>query len=93
MTNQEAIENLQYLISDDCTDTQSDYVEEIELAIEALEKQTPKKPKRVLKIVGQFLMTYKFYCPICDSDLLDMDNDCFEYCPCCGQKIDWSEQE
>lgn len=93
MTNQEAIENLQYLIGDDCTDTQSDYVEEIKLAIEALEKQILKMPKRVLKIAGQFLTIYKFYCPICDSELLDMDNDCFEYCPCCGQKIDWSNMK
>lgn len=95
MTNQEAIENLQYLISDDCTDTQSDYVEEIELAIEALEKQIPKKPKQMLEPIRKHFNTgvNGFYCPICNSDLLDMDNDCFEYCPCCGQKIDWSEQE
>lgn len=32
-----------------------------------------------------------FYCPVCDSDLLDMDNDCFNYCPHCGQKINWSD--
>ena len=44
MTYEEALEGLKYLISEDCTDTQFDYREEIELAIEALEKQIPKKP-------------------------------------------------
>lgn len=40
MTNIEAIADLRYLISDDCTDTQHDYVDAIEMAIAALEKQT-----------------------------------------------------
>lgn len=44
MKIQEAIENLKYLISDDCTDNQMDFVEEIEMAINALEKQIPQKP-------------------------------------------------
>lgn len=48
MTVQEVIENLKYLISDDCTETQKDYVEEIEFAIKALEKQIPKK--NIMKI-------------------------------------------
>ena len=44
MKIQEAVENLKYLISGDCTDNQMDFVEEIEMAINALEKQMPKKP-------------------------------------------------
>ena len=39
MTNQEAIENLEYLISGDCCDNQMDFIEEIDMAIEALKKQ------------------------------------------------------
>lgn len=39
MTIKEKIENLKYLISDDCTDTQVDYIEEIESGISALENQ------------------------------------------------------
>ena len=38
MTVQEIIGDLKYLISDNCTETQNDYVEEIELAIKALER-------------------------------------------------------
>lgn len=39
----EVIENLEYLVSDSCTDTQFDYVEEIEIATKSLKKQIPKK--------------------------------------------------
>ena len=46
MKIQETIENLKYIISDDCTDNQTDFIEEIEIAIDALEKQIPKKPKK-----------------------------------------------
>ena len=45
---------------------------------EALEKQIPKK----LKDDGWL------YCPICGRDVL-MDR--FDYCPDCGQALDWSE--
>ena len=39
ITIEEAIESLKYLISGDCTENQMDFVEEIEMAIEALEKK------------------------------------------------------
>ena len=45
---------------------------------EALEKQIPKK----LKDDGWL------YCPICGRDVL-MDR--FDYCPDCGQALDWSD--
>ena len=45
---------------------------------EALEKQIPKK----LKGDGWL------YCPICGRDVL-MDR--FDYCPHCGQALDWSD--
>lgn len=35
----EVIENLKYLISEDCTDTQFDYADEIEIAIRVMESQ------------------------------------------------------
>ena len=56
-----------------------------ELAIEALEKQIPKKP------VGEW---YLLACPICNG-VVD-EHECnykFDYCPNCGQKIDWSEAD
>ena len=87
MKIQEAIENLKYLISGDCTDTQMDFVEEIEMAIESLEKQIPHKlsPKS----------SEGWKTPVCGKcngymDLLQGD---LEYCPNCGQKIDYGDEE
>lgn len=80
MTNEEAIENLKYLISDDCTDTQHDFVKEIKIAIEALEKQIPKKPYWEYGV---------WHCKSCG---LDVFRDDF-FCPICGQEIDWEDDE
>ena len=89
MTNEEVIENLKYLISDDCTDTQHDFVEEIKIAIDALEKQIPKKPLHMHK---------NYYCPICKENgwmLWDdaIPNDMDSFCGICGQAIDWEVSE
>ena len=65
------------------------------LAVEALEKQIPKKPKEYED---------KFYaCPICrnvllhkwkkyNTELMDKSNG-LPYCLNCGQKLDWSDKE
>lgn len=82
MTYEELIKNLQYLISEDYTDTQMDYVEEIEIAINAIDKQIPKKPN--CKIY-----TSDTRCPICNIPLCIGSN----YCINCGQKIDWRDAE
>lgn len=93
MKVQEVIQNLEYLISDDCTGTQSDYVEEIELAIKVLERQIPKKPTDVRTVIIWGL------CPVCKGKLnmlgrqpsrvFKLDN----FCPDCGQALDWSDEE
>ena len=80
MTYEEAIENLKYLISDDCTDTQHDFVKEIKIAIEALEKQTPKKPYKD----NENGVYEKEHCPSCHRSLFPNDHHCE-----CGQAIDW----
>lgn len=61
----------------------------IDLAIEALEKQIPKKPLHMHK---------NYYCPICKEDgsmLWDdaVPNDMDKYCGICGQAIDWEVSE
>ena len=80
MTNEEVIENLKYLISDDCTGTQHDFVKEIKIAIESLEKQIPKKP---------YWEYGGCHCKSCGLDVLS--DECF--CPLCGQAIDWEVDE
>lgn len=48
------------------------------LAISALEKQIPKKPKSV-------------FCPQCGEEFTDDDCWSSDYCRNCGQAIDWEE--
>lgn len=88
----EAIENLEYLVSDSCTDTQFDYIEEIEIATKALEKQIPKKPNYEGDGYYNGQPVYDTWiCPCCE-EMYEVDYDEYDYCPNCGQKIDWSDE-
>ena len=57
-------------------------IEAICKAIEALEKQIPKKPYDIV------------HCPLCkiEVELQPIDTEQVTYCLHCGQAIDWSEQ-
>ena len=87
MKIQEAIENLKYLISDDCTDNQMDFVEEIEIAINALEKQIPEKPIATDEQHIRYSMNY--ICPLCGKHF--SGTGIASYCYHCGQSLDWSD--
>ena len=68
--------------------------EDIEEEVKSIfEKATPKKVRRALHIANG----YKHCCPICSSyvgtisKVGRIDED--DYCPTCGQALDWSEEE
>lgn len=67
-------------------------VEEMNIAIQALEKQIPKKPD----LLGDGyddsgnLVYDTWICP-CFRTEYELDYDDYKFCPNCGQKIDWSE--
>ena len=91
MTYEEAIKNINALNAvcgkKDFYD--AEFESALALAIEALEKQIPKKPLHMHK---------NYYCPICKEDgwmLWDdaIPNDMDKYCGKCGQAIDWSDDE
>lgn len=88
MTPKEAIEILQ---------EEHDYAQHLSYvnaalkqAIESLEKQIPKKP---------FVIEKQYFgCPYCEHDLgVDCDDIYVyeilkpNYCECCGQHLDWSD--
>ena len=54
------------------------------IAIQALEKQIPKKPYKD----NENGIYEKEYCPICHRSLFPNDHHCI-----CGQAIDWSDEE
>lgn len=67
-----------------------EYREALELAVKALEKQTPMKPnnmKTISDFYGRYYIT-KGNCPVCNIEELYISDF---YCNKCGQKLDWEE--
>ena len=89
MKYEEAIKHFKSLQKRYTKEHNGQMCEKVNLALEALEKQIPKKPIHMHK---------NYYCPICKEDgwmLWDdaIPNDMDEYCGKCGQAIDWSDDE
>lgn len=76
---------------------QIDMIEEYyNLAIEALEKQLPEKPRENGMQDGLIRKIKYYTCPTCGNCLLtEMMNERqnTSYCWDCGQKLDWSEED
>lgn len=53
----------------------------VDMAIDALEKQIPKKPSKPFPIL----------CPVCKDNLDVLSTIQVQYCPQCGQALDWSD--
>lgn len=87
MTPKEAIKILEIAKAEVEWDYPLDYAVAIATAIEALEKQIPKKPislgEDIDRDVGQ--------CPNC-KEIIDTYED-YKYCSDCGQAIDWRDEE
>lgn len=63
------------------------------VAIVAISKQIPMKP--ILEADGYAdgeLVYDTWYCPNCDKSY-EVDYDSYDFCPNCGQAIDWSDEE
>ena len=62
------------------------------VAVKALKKQIPKKP--IYQGDGYYdgeLVYDTWFCPNCDAGY-EVGTDEYNYCPNCGQAIDWSEE-
>ena len=95
MTNREAIERIKdHIDIHKINEKNAVYISEaLEMAIEALEKQTPKKPEKCI----EFGTLFELYCPTCDTKIgfgfdfcgaIKKYND-MKNCIHCGQAIDW----
>lgn len=94
MTFEEAKNQLEDLIQDRksfiCGGDDEIYkkdIEALQTAMQALEKQIPKKPIRLPA-------NHPFYyevgdCPFCEESVYVAEG---EFCPSCGQALDWSEK-
>ncbi len=88
MTPQEAIKYLKIDkdIRETCVADDSGsmlFCEALKLAISAIEKQIPKKPKDI----GHFIKIY--VCSCCENSVLLQPS----FCENCGQALDWSNEE
>ena len=99
MTAEEAIKTIQVAVAEVELEYPLDYSIAFETAIEALEKQIPKKPKRVDKN-SVFDGNWKMICPCCGAMLMKRITTEYESRPVhynmtkhckCGQALDWSE--
>ena len=89
----EAIEDFKKL-AELLQNKESAAVEHCNIAIEALEKQLPKKPTYEgdgYASDGTFIWD-EWLCAHCGSRY-EVDYDDYGYCPNCGQRIDWEEEE
>lgn len=67
-----------------------------EIAIFALEKRIPKKPRKTDSYRGIFRRIYAYVCPDCGNACLEKQaNERQDTMLCwnCGQKLDWGDEE
>lgn len=58
---------------------------DFDMAIEALEKQIPKKPVDVITKDNEFIC---MICPACEQVAVEFND---KFCRLCGQALDWTE--
>ena len=94
MAPEEAIETIKIAIADVEWNYPLDYSIAFETAIEALEKQIPKKPGATEDY------PHRLYCSNCyypfernksEIALIREHEIGYRYCPDCGQALDWSD--
>ena len=94
MTPKEAIETIKIAIAEVEWNYPLNYAVAFEIAIEALEKQIPRKPIEDTANLTDFKI---FHCPICNKRIVSrLDGEWIagrpqKYCDNCGQALDWSE--
>lgn len=97
MTPKEAIEYLNIMKLSTEDDSVGEIKKEVcDIAIEALEKQIPKKPKKEILTSNAFTQWRKYNCPNCGYFLCSGSSkpvSAQPHCHLCGQAIDWSEEE
>ena len=91
MNEVQAVEDLKFLKGKLFNGIFKDKLECLDVAIEALEKQMPKKPYVEGDGYADGHLVYDTWiCPNCENHY-EIDYDNYDYCPNCGQHIDRSQ--
>lgn len=70
--------------------------EALDMAIKALEKQIPKKPRKTDSYRGVLKRVYAYACPTCHNVCLEKymnERQNTTFCWDCGQHLDWSDDD
>ena len=59
-------------------------------AVDALERMIPTQPYMESDGFADGSEVWEYYCPMCNYAF---EENVFNYCPRCGQKIDWSPRD
>ena len=73
-----------------------DGIEAIQIAIQALEKQIPKKPRKTDSYRGILKRVHAYVCPTCGNACLEKymnERQDTMFCWNCGQKLDWEDDD
>ena len=100
MTNEKVITGLKYLKSIHQNSQQT--CEALNIAIEAIKKQIPKKPTQykhhIIDLNTPFCIVHR--CPVCGKLLTTyylatkfFNNDRVKFCGDCGQALDWEDKK
>lgn len=76
--------------------TKDELAEAMRIAIQALEKRIPKKPRKTDSYRGVLKKVYAYVCPTCGNARLEKymnERQNTVFCWDCGQKLDWSDEE
>lgn len=105
MTIEKAIEQLEDLIKEAESHMMGNKIDDeiliddktaLEMAIQALEKQVPKKVKREFVTEGGRITCFETdVCPACGNDFYIEDlgqTMYYSFCPDCDQALDWSDE-
>ena len=85
MTHQELVEKLKSEAAE-IGSLDKEEKELISMIVDALETRIPKKP------IERFMLSYDIdagVCPLCSVGV----NEEMNFCSCCGQAIDWKDNE
>lgn len=89
MTENEAIEAIQFDLKIGGEIHSQVLCNAVDVAIQALEKQIPKKPIKSEEQVVRYVNTY--CCPVCRLGITG--TNIAKWCYHCGQRLDWSDEE
>lgn len=90
MTPQKVSDILIRIIDEDWHVYTDDAIEALTYAAKVVDKEIPKHPYVLSTEYGKHTQAF-YVCPFCGSPEIDQERG--DYCPKCGQKLNWEEKD